>query len=249
MRPRLATALALMVLLCPAVSPAKPAKHRPKRPRTTEPADFGSAPSAKYGELGKKACLAELKRRKVPFVEVEEARGVLAPVRLKGPVGGVTYRTEATAAERAKSPLEIFDCRLVLSLSDFSEILKKHGVEEALLFSAWRPPPKSWPRDKLGTRHPGALAIDLRRLVLAPGEDGKQKDLVVERDWTPKRDTPPCEGAPSPDTAEAKTLRAIFCEANDKRLFTVMLSPNYNKAHENHFHLEVTPQVKWRLVL
>lgn len=249
MRSRLATLLALAVLLCPAVSPAKPAKHRPKRPRTTEAADFASAPSAKYGDLAKKACLAELKRRNIPFAAVDEARGVMAPVRLKGAVGGVVYRTAAPEAERAKSPLEIFDCRLVLALSDFSEILKKHGVEEALLFSAWRPPPKSWPRDKLGTRHPGALAIDLRRMVLAPGEDGKRKDLVVERDWTPMRDKPPCDGAPSPDTDAAKTIRAIFCEANDKRLFTVMLSPNYDKAHENHFHLEVTPQVKWRLVL
>jgi hypothetical protein len=249
MRPLLASLLALPLLLGAADGLAKPAKRRPKRPRTTEPADFASAPSMKYGALSKTACLTELRRREVPFVRVDDARGVLAPVRLKGPVGGVTFRTEAPAAERAKSPLEVFDCRLVLALSDFSAILKAHKVEEALLFSAWRPPPKSWPKDKLATRHPGALAIDLRRLVLEAGEDGKKKDLIVERDWSPRRDTPPCEGTPSPSTEEAKTLRAIFCEAEEKRLFTVMLSPNYNQAHENHFHLEVTPHVKWRLVL
>ena len=52
-----------------------------------------------------------------------------------------------------------------------------------------------------------------------------------------------------PDSTEARALRAIFCEAADQRLFTTMLSPNYNNAHENHFHLEITPGVTWRLVL
>jgi len=249
MRVPVAITLALAVLLGPLESDAKPAKHRPKRPRTTESEKWADAPSAKYGALDKQACLTELTRRKIGFRSVKEARGVLAPVRLTSAVGGVLFRTEAPEAERAKSPHEIMDCRLVLSLSDFAGILKKHQVEEAILFSAWRPPPKSWPADKPATRHPGGLAIDLRRLVLSPSEEGKKRDIIVERDWTPRRDTPPCKGSPSPDTAEAKALRAIFCEADEKRLFTVMLSPNYDKAHENHLHLEVTPNVKWRLVL
>ncbi len=47
---------------------------------------------------------------------------------------------------------------------------------------------------------------------------------------------------------KALELRAIYCEAADKRMFTSMLSPNYDRAHFNHFHLEVTTEVKWRLV-
>ena len=31
-------------------------------------------------------------------------------------------------------------------------------------------------------------------------------------------------------------------------LFNVALTPDYNWAHRNHFHLEVTPRVKWFLV-
>jgi hypothetical protein len=247
---RLLLAVAPLVFgLGPEVAEAKPAKHRPKKPRTTESASWATSPAAKYGALSKAQCLAELRRRGIGFSEVRDARGVLVPVRLKGAVSGVLFKTEAPEAARAKSPHEVFDCRLVLSLSDFAAILKKHDVEEATLFSAWRPPPKSWPADKPATRHPGALAVDIRRLVVAPDAEGKRNELVVERDWTPKRDTPPCSGTVSPDTAAAKTLRAIFCEADEKRLFTVMLSPNYDKAHENHFHLEVTPGVKWRLVL
>jgi hypothetical protein len=38
------------------------------------------------------------------------------------------------------------------------------------------------------------------------------------------------------------------CAAADAHLFTTILTPNYDRAHYNHFHLEVTPEVKWHLV-
>ena len=50
------------------------------------------------------------------------------------------------------------------------------------------------------------------------------------------------------DKKTADELRSIVCEAADQRLFTVILTPNYNRAHANHFHLEVTPDVTWHLV-
>ncbi len=231
---------------------ARPAKQARKKPRTVVDDDWAKAPSAHYAALGKDACLRELRQRGASFDEVASARGVLAPIRLRGPLGGVAYHTEAPVAERAKSPYEVFDCRLALALDDFSAILRAHDVDEAYIFSAWRPPPKSWPADKLGTRHPGALAVDIRVLAkkLVPGAD--RATLVVERDWQPAHDQPACgDKAPAilPDTAEAKEIRAIYCQAADARIFSSMLGPNYNKAHENHFHLEITPGVKWRLTL
>ena len=53
---------------------------------------------------------------------------------------------------------------------------------------------------------------------------------------------------PYPATAEAVKLRAILCEAVDARLFNVVLTPNYNRPHKNHFHLELTEGVTWFLV-
>ena len=48
--------------------------------------------------------------------------------------------------------------------------------------------------------------------------------------------------------AEAKKLRALLCEIVGRRLFNVVLTPNYNAPHKNHFHLEITAGVKWFLV-
>ena len=242
----------LGLAVAPEPALAKPTKQHRKKPRTVVEEDWAQAPSAKYAALGKSDCLRELRRRNISFDEVTEAPGVLAPVRLDGPLGGVSYHTEETPSARAKSPHEIFDCRLVLGLDDFSTILRAHDVEEALIFSAWRPPAKGWPAGRLGTRHPGALAVDIRVLQKKAVPGAERPTLVVLRDWQAARDKPACgDQAPPilPNTSEAKDIRAIYCEAAAGRIFSTMLGPNFNHAHENHFHLEITPGVKWRLLL
>jgi hypothetical protein len=229
---------------------AKPAKHRPKKPRTSQVDNWGGAPSVRYAQLGRSECTGELTRRKIRFETVERARGVAIPIRPRGPIGGVLYRTELPASERADSPFEVMDCRLALALDDFSTILTKHGIEEVHMFSAWRPPPKSWPADKAAVRHPGGLAIDIRRFMKRAAAGSKPKDLVIDRDWTPQRDQSPCSKPSESSTDDdEKELRAIFCEADAERIFTSQLSPNYDGAHKNHFHMELRPGVKWRLVL
>ena len=54
--------------------------------------------------------------------------------------------------------------------------------------------------------------------------------------------------APQPASHDADRLRALLCAAVDARLFNVVLTPNYNRPHKNHFHLEVTAGVAWFLV-
>jgi hypothetical protein len=106
-----------------------------------------STPAYRYGQLSRAACEAELTARQIPFRR-ERALGVLAPVRLSGPLRGVWFRGEGTDAERAQSPHEIVDCRLVLALDDCAEVLLRHDIVEVRHFSMYRLPPKSWPRGR-----------------------------------------------------------------------------------------------------
>jgi len=227
-----------------------------KRPRVTFDAAWASHPSALYAGLSAAKCTDELGRRGVAFTPVTQGPtpGVLAPVRLPKDVGGVVYRSQATPNVRAQSPYDIFDCRLVLALSDFSKILVAHDIDEVVMFSAWRPPPRSWPEGKLGTRHLGALAIDVERLGKKLGDGQPEKARVwlnIESNWAGSIGAPACgsgAAAPKAKSPAALELRSIVCEAADKHLFTSILTPNYNRAHENHVHLEVTPDVTWHLV-
>ncbi len=209
----------------------------------TSPGDAKDTPAYRYAQLSQADCEVELARRHIDFVR-ETAPAVLAPVRLTGPLHGVVFRTDQSEKARTTSRWEIADCRLVLALDDFAEILRRHDIVEVRHYSMYRPP-RSWPDDKIGTRHDGALALDAGRFI-----DGTGAVLDVDRDFHGAIDAKTCgDGAePRPATAEALALRAILCEAVDRRLFNVVLTPNYNKQHHNHFHLEVTAGVGWFLV-
>ncbi|HEY8039624.1 MAG TPA: hypothetical protein VIF15_07510, partial [Polyangiaceae bacterium] len=174
--------------------------------------DAEHSPAFRYARLDRGTCQAELLRRHVPFARVDEARGVLAPVRLTGPLHGVTFRTGLPAASRTTSPWEIVDCRLALALDDFAVQLAAHDIEQVIHFSIYRPPSRRWPDGKLASRHPGGLAIDAGAFVKKDGTT-----LQVERDFHGRIGATTCgPGAgPSPATPEAVELRGIVCDAAD----------------------------------
>ncbi len=197
-------------------------------------------PRLRYAAMTQDECEAELTAREIPFHR-ETAKGVLAPVRLDGPLHGVTFRTNQNAADRATTIWEIADCRLVLALDDFAEILAAHDIVEVRHYSMYRKAPDRWPADRLGTRHTGGLALDAARFIKS---DGSKLDVLD--DFKGRRHRKVCgKEAPTGKTEAARELREIVCAALDVGMFSVILTPNFNRAHRNHFHLEVTPGVKW----
>lgn len=232
-------------LLVLAIACAAPSSRAGFGAQAFAPAATPSAPADRYARLDRNGCEAELARRGVQFTRIEEARGVLAPVRLEGPLHGVTYRTGLPESRREASPWEIVDCRLALALDDFAVQLAAHDVVEVVHYSIYRPPSSRWPAAKIASRHPGALAIDAASFVKRGGQT-----LSVERDFHGRIGAATCGGGggPHPATPEAVELRRIVCDAADARLFNVALTPDYNWAHRNHFHLEVTAGVTWFMV-
>lgn len=207
----------------------------------TDVASFGPSrpPASRYAALDQPHCEAELKKRKIPFRRVETARGVVAPVRLEGPLSGVTFRSNLSASQRKTAVIEIYDCRLVLALDDFAKILAKHDVNEVIHLSVYRPvSKKATLKNGVGRRHGGALAIDAAIFKTSDG-----KSLNVLKDFHGAIGAKTC-----PPPASASELRKIACEASDARLFNVLLTPDYNWAHRNHFHLEVTSGARWFFV-
>jgi hypothetical protein len=220
------------------------------KPRVVYSEDWADTPSARYAALDSRACLAELAKRGVEVELVDRAPGVMAPLRLPSGAGGVLFRTALPALERAQSPSDVFDCRLALALADFGEILSTRGVVEVVILSAWRPATEPIPEGRPVIRHPGGLAVDVARLRLAPTKEAPTGRWVeIDESWAPALGRPPCgEGASHvPDDDGARVLHGAVCEAADKRLFTSILTPNYDRAHKNHVHLEITPGVTWHL--
>jgi hypothetical protein len=206
----------------------------------------GGGPAMRYASLDRGACEAELGKRHIAFERVGEARGVIAPLRLKGAIAGVDFHSMLPAAQRRTSPYEIYDCRLVLALDDWARVLARYDVVEVVHYSVYRPPPAKQVLNGAGRRHSGALAIDA---AIFKTRDGQT--ISVEKDFHGRIGSKPC-GTNAASTlglpASAVTLRKIVCEAADAQMFNVMLTPDYNWPHRNHFHLEVTAGARWVLV-
>lgn len=207
----------------------------PYRPQALSPAE-------RYARMDRDRCEAELAQRGIPFVRVDSARGVLEPVRLGGTLHGVSFHSDLPPSQRDKAPIEIVDCRLVLSLDDFAAQLATHDVVEVVHYSMYRPPSMRWPGGKTATRHPGGLAIDAAKFVRRDGTK-----LVVERDFHGRIGAKTCGPGtgPQPATPDAVELRKIVCDAAQAKLFNVALTPDFNRPHYNHFHLEVTANTRW----
>ena len=210
---------------------------------TTGVALADEPPAVRYAAMTQDACEAELTAREIPF-EREVAKGVLAPVRLTGPLRGVTYRTNLRAEARETTPWEIADCRLVLALDDFAQILAEHDIVEVRHYSMYRRPSDRWPDDRIGGQHNGALALDAARFIR---RDGSELDVLDH--FKGRVGAKTCgDKARKVKTPEAKELREIVCAAVDRQLFNVVLTPDFNRRHRNHFHLEVMAGVKWFMV-
>jgi hypothetical protein len=196
------------------------------------------APNMHYAAMDQATCEGELRKRNVAFIAAGATPGVLAPLRLRGALsGGVTIHSLLPATARDTAAMEIFDCRLVLALDDFSGALAKRGVTEMIHLSAYRSRANNGCTPKYdGKQHCGALAVDIAEFRRRDGSS-----LNVQHDFHGKIGQPTCPARPN-------ELWSIVCDAADKATFNVMLTPNYNAQHFNHVHVEITPDAEWMLV-
>lgn len=244
------------------------------------PAWSTSSRAASYGGLSVDGCDREMKRRGIPHAPARGAPLVDRPIRITGPLRGVTFRGDGVAKPRSASPFDIADCRLVLALDDLAAFLATRGIVEVVHFSMHRPGPpgavaptkapakppagKKTPHGagkaaKPGERAPKkpaaapgrpnqhalGLAIDVAAFVKA---DGARLD--VKADWLGAIGAPPCgpgsePTAPSPHALE---LREIICAISTSGLFNVVLTPNANEAHADHFHFDIKRDARYFLL-
>jgi hypothetical protein len=204
------------------------------------------APNVQYASMDRESCLAELRRRSIAFEHAPRTRGVVTPVWLRGRLHGVWIHSPLPPKNRKYSSAEIFDCRLVLAIDDFASLVAEHGVVEIVHLSAFRPRSAKGCTPKYdGKQHCAALALDVGSF--------RKKDgtvLDVERDFHGKIGLGTCAGeaGPKPATRAAEELWGWVCESARRGTFHVILTPNYNRAHRNHFHLEITPDADWMLI-
>ena len=76
------------------------------------------------------------------------------------------------------------------------------------------------------SQHSFANAIDIKTFTLKGG-----KVITVQKSYG--------RGPDVPKHKEGQFLRAVVRRAVDEGVFTVVLTPNFNRAHHNHFHFDL----------
>lgn len=172
----------------------------------------------------KHACLRALDDLGVKYTRARR-RGIRLGVRVRGPIGGVTY------TGYRKAPL-ILDCSLVYSLALSARFLREHGIERATYSSAYQR------RRVRGTKRPSKHSYGLAIDVHTYAGDGREFHV---RDHYEQGlgDDVDCIGRPL--TEGGRVLRTVECQMRRSELFYSLLTPDYDAHHYNHFHIEVRP--------
>lgn len=170
-------------------------------------------------------CYDELDARHVSYKRTKKP-GIELAVEIDGPLGGVTLSSH--------QPL-VIDCSLAVSLDEAGRYLRAMGVDKASFSSAYSR------RNVRGTNHASkhsfGLAIDVHTFT---GDE--LGTLRIDRDYEQGLgDAIDCVGAPL--TQGGAVLKVLQCQLVRSGLFHLVLSPDYDDAHHDHFHLEAKP---WR---
>lgn len=170
-------------------------------------------------------CHDELAARGVSWKPARRP-GIADAVEIRGPLGGVAWTPPG------REPL-VIDCSLAVSLAEAGRMFRAVGIVEARWSSGYSV------RNVRGTdhrsKHSFGLAVDLPRLV---GPDVGA--LAVAADFEPGLgDAVDCVGQPM--TQGGAVLKVLQCQLVRSGLFYLVLSPDYDDAHHDHFHLEARP--------
>ena len=169
------------------------------------------------------ACRAVLDALGVRFEETRR-RGIDDAVAIRHPIAGVTYHTY-----KKGEPL-VIDCSLAVSLAVAAPYFAAQGITQVHYSSAHDR------RFIRGTRrlsrHSFGLAIDVNELA------GPSVGTLTVRDDYEQGlgDNVDCVGRPL--TSGGLILRRLTCQLARSELFRIVLDPDYDADHYNHFHIE-----------
>jgi hypothetical protein len=169
-------------------------------------------------------CTKELDARGVSYRPAAR-EGIARGVEITGPLGGVTF----TSPDQKL----VIDCSLAVSLDEAARYLRAQGIDKATFSSAYSR------RNVRGTNRPSkhsfGLAIDVHTFHARD-----LGTLNVDRDYEQGLgDDVDCVGHPV--TQGGAVLKLLQCQLVRSGLFHLVLSPDYDDQHHDHFHLEALP--------
>jgi hypothetical protein len=161
--------------------------------------------------------------------------GVDQPVTVTTPINGMPYRYFYS-----EEPRQTFfmHCELALSLARAAPHLHQHDIVEVLDIGVYNyrciggGEPPDCPNGI--SQHAYAKAIDIAGFLTSD-----DAFYSVDDDWVIDGDGEATCTAVTENEKDA-FLHEVICELKDDDVWNIVLTPNYNDAHRNHFHVDLT---------
>jgi len=178
-------------------------------------------------------CHAMLDALGLDWAPADPARGVTDPVRVQPVIAGVGFRYYYDDAPRAL----FMDCPLAPRLHELAELVAAYGYDELVHIGIYNyrcigggDPDVDGCR---ASQHAFAHAIDIAGIGMADDTiyDSIETDWIITSGAT-------CPGTPASDAD--RELHDLACALHGDGVFEIVLTPNYNSAHRNHFHVDMT---------
>ncbi len=173
-------------------------------------------------------CRAELDRLGISYRDwsysTQTAAGqsctVNDPIIVDGRINGVDFQHY-----QQSSPTTMrMSCELAIALHEKAEVLKRNGIRAAGHHGTFNC--RTIGDTNRLSNHAFGMAIDIRTYI---GNDGTVYNVI--RDWEHDTD--------NPTTAKGQKLYTIAHDLHRNRVFNNILTPDFNTAHDDHFHYDV----------
>lgn len=172
-------------------------------------------------------CLKALRRVGVAFKRKKRVRNVRTPVLItSGKIGNIIFNN---GSKRAKP---LMDCRTAWALYRTSRIFTANGGVSKLIVGKFYSYRYVKNRSTL-SRHAYGLAFDIYGIKTKGG-----KTYMVASSYERHLDSGrSCEGQAK--TRGGRLLRQLACDLDNSHYFKVILTPDSDRDHRDHFHISV----------
>lgn len=145
------------------------------------------------------------------------------PIRVTSPINGVTYKYYN---KTTSSPMSM-GCELADALHKLGNVLKRYDITEVLHIGTFNCRKISGSSNL--SQHSHGRAIDIYGFI-----DSKGERYILEDHWEHDKTS-------NFTTDKARILYEIGQAMHTERIFNIVLTPNYNAGHDNHFHVDLKP--------
>ena len=189
------------------------------------------------GDLSLTSCREFLDAFHIDYTAGPTSPGVVDPVTAKMPINGVPYKVVGGTNPRTTM---FADCRIIKSLVLAAPSFRERGIAQVTDYGIYNyrcigsvGTPPNCPNGI--SQHAFAMAIDLAGFTLTDGAFySVNDDWVIDPDAQETCEAPTVEG-------KDRFLHELICELKAAGIWNIVLTPNYNADHRNHFHVDLTP--------